>query len=141
MTPIDSKNREHLKLLSTFHYVVGGLTAALSMVSLIHIGIGLSLILTPTVTYPYEVTPAPYTLSTGWLFFIMGLVILLLGLTFSICLILSGRALAKRKRYWFSFVVACFECIYTPFGTVLGIFTIVVLSRESVKALYRLNQR
>ncbi|MEM1253532.1 MAG: hypothetical protein AAGI69_13955 [Cyanobacteria bacterium P01_H01_bin.21] len=141
MTPIDSKNREHLKLLSTFHYIVGGLTAALSMVSLIHIGIGLSLILTPTATYPYEATPAPYTLSTGWLFFIMGVVILLLGLIFSICLILSGRALAKRKRYWFSLVVACFECIYTPFGTVLGIFTIVVLSRESVKALYRLNQR
>ena len=141
MAQINSKNREHLKLLSTFHYVVGGLTAAVSMLSLVHIGIGLSFILAPREIPPPETVPAPPMFSAGWLFLIVGLIVLLLGLTFSVCLIVSGRALAKQKRYWFSFVVACFECLYTPFGTALGIFTIIVLSRESVKALYRSKQR
>jgi len=38
--------------------------------------------------------------------------------------------------YWFSFVVACVECLFIPFGVVLGAFTIIVLSRRSVKELY-----
>ena len=33
----------------------------------------------------------------------------------------------------FVFVVACCECLFMPFGTVLGVFTIVLLSRDSVK--------
>jgi hypothetical protein len=33
-------------------------------------------------------------------------------------------------------VVAGIECIVMPFGTVLGVFTLVVLSRESVKTLF-----
>jgi hypothetical protein len=44
--------------------------------------------------------------------------------------------LRERKNRTFSFVVACVNCIHVPLGTVLGVFTIVVLSRESVKRLY-----
>jgi hypothetical protein len=32
--------------------------------------------------------------------------------------------------------MACIECLFLPFGTILGVFTIIVLSRESVKALF-----
>jgi len=32
--------------------------------------------------------------------------------------------------------MACIECLFIPFGTILGVFTIVVLSREPVKALF-----
>jgi hypothetical protein len=48
---------------------------------------------------------------------------------------MTGRSLALRKRYSFVFVMACVECLFIPFGTVLGVFTIIVLSRESVRAL------
>jgi hypothetical protein len=33
-------------------------------------------------------------------------------------------------------VMACIECLFVPFGTILGVFTIVVLSRESVSVLF-----
>jgi hypothetical protein len=33
-------------------------------------------------------------------------------------------------------VMAGVECIFAPFGTVLGVFTIIVLMRESVKQLF-----
>jgi hypothetical protein len=33
-------------------------------------------------------------------------------------------------------VVAAVSCLMVPFGTVLGIFTIVILSRDSVKRLF-----
>jgi membrane protein YqaA with SNARE-associated domain len=54
----------------------------------------------------------------------------------AICILFAGISLSRRRCYWFAFVVACIECIFIPFGTILGIFTIIVLSRESVKALF-----
>jgi hypothetical protein len=54
----------------------------------------------------------------------------------AICIFITGRSIAHRKHYWFSFVIACIECIFMPFGTVLGVFTIIVLARESVKRLF-----
>jgi len=33
--------------------------------------------------------------------------------------------------------VAAVECIFMPFGTVLGVFTIIVLNRPSIKALFQ----
>ena len=60
----------------------------------------------------------------------------LLGETLAISTIISGRWLRKYKGYWFSLSIAFLLCIYLPLGTVLGILTIVVLSRQSVKQLY-----
>jgi hypothetical protein len=54
----------------------------------------------------------------------------------AICILIAGRSLGLRKRYSFALVIACIECLFVPFGTILGVFTIVALSRESVKALF-----
>ena len=51
-------------------------------------------------------------------------------------MVLAGRYLARRERYTFCLVVAGVECMFMPFGTVLGVFTIIVLSRPSVKDLF-----
>ena len=48
----------------------------------------------------------------------------------------SGLAESRRKHYTFCFVMACVECLSVPFGTVLGVFTILVLNRASVKELF-----
>ena len=60
----------------------------------------------------------------------------LIGQAIAVCMILAGRFIARRKRYWFIFIMACIECALFPFGTVLGVFTIITLSRESVKTLF-----
>jgi hypothetical protein len=52
------------------------------------------------------------------------------------CVFLAGRNLAQQRRYTFCLVIAGLLCIFIPFGTVLGVFTIVVLVRPSVKALF-----
>ena len=48
----------------------------------------------------------------------------------------SGLAESRRKHYTFCFVMACVECLSVPFGTMLGVFTILVLNRASVKELF-----
>ena len=37
-------------------------------------------------------------------------------------------------------VMAGIECLFMPFGTVLGVFTIIVLMRESVKEMFKVNE-
>jgi hypothetical protein len=59
--------------------------------------------------------------------------------TFAVCLITSGRFLSLRKHYMFCLVMAALACMCSPFGTVLGVFTIVVLLREPVKQLFAAN--
>ena len=72
----------------------------------------------------------------GWMFAMIGSVLFLIGLTMAICILIAGRSIALHKRYSFAFVMARIERLFIPFGTILGVFTIVVLSRESVKGLF-----
>jgi len=48
--------------------------------------------------------------------------------------------LSRRKGYSFALVIACIECLFVPFGTILRVFTIVALLRESVKELFARTQ-
>jgi len=63
-------------------------------------------------------------------------VAILVGLAFCILLILSGRYLRRHVNYTFCLVMAGVACIFMPFGTVLGVFTILVLVRPSVKTAF-----
>jgi hypothetical protein len=36
----------------------------------------------------------------------------------------------------FSLVIAGVQCMFAPFGTALGVFTIIVLTRDSVRRQY-----
>ncbi|WP_008309867.1 hypothetical protein [Leptolyngbya sp. PCC 6406] len=128
-----SDDRQNLKLLSTLHYVMGGITFATSLLALPYIGIGLFALHSPETFENGEPFSA---LLYGWMFVGMGALFLLWGVVIGILTLLSARGLAKHRRYWLSFIVACIECLSVPLGTALGVFTLIVLSRDSVKALY-----
>ncbi len=125
---------EHLNLLAIFHYIVGGLGVAFSCTPLLHVAMGLVFVLSGDV-FGVKGSAAPQAVF-GWLFVVMGTAFFLFGEALSILMIVSGRKMAKRTNYIFSFVMACIACVLAPFGTVLGIFTIIVLSKDSVKRLY-----
>lgn len=132
--PEINRDKEQLKLLSIFHYVVAGITALFSLITVPHMLIGLTALSTPEF---FEEPGSEFAgVSFGWLFFGIGGTMFLTMLLLSISLMVSAGSLRKRKNYWLSFVVACVACLFTPFGTVLGVFTLIVLSRQSVKQLY-----
>jgi hypothetical protein len=124
---------EHLRLLSIFHYIVGGLALFVACFPLIHVAVGSIFIFAARHAHSPEKAPPEVV---GWILLLFGLAFFVLGIAFGVALLWSGRCLARRRSYQFSFVMACIECLFLPFGTVLGVFTLVVLSRESVKALY-----
>jgi hypothetical protein len=131
----NNRDSEHLRLLSIFHYVVGGIGALFALFPLFHFAIGIAFILSPE-TFVDSNSGNPPPRFIGYLFAAVGAVFVLFGETLAILTIYSGTRIRKRQKYMFSFVVACILCIFIPFGTALGVFTIIVLSRESVKKLY-----
>jgi hypothetical protein len=52
------------------------------------------------------------------------------------CEIAAARLLQVRHAYRFVFIIACLNCLAFPLFTLLGIFTLVVLLRPSVKQLF-----
>ena len=129
-----NQDAEHLRLLSTFHYVVGGLMAFFACIPIIHLTIGLLMLFAPHFLAHGQNAPPAFV---GLLFVFLGGGLMLLGWTLAIISILAGRCLSQRRRYRFCFVVACVICIWMPFGTVLGVFDILVLNRPSVKAMFQ----
>lgn len=124
-----TEDEQQLNLLSIFHYVLAALTALFSCLLLFHIAMGIAIVCGAM----GDEGPPPFF---GWIFILMPSFLLLAGWTLAGLMVAAGRRLKRRASHTFCLVVACIECLMMPFGTVLGIFTIIVLSRESVKELF-----
>jgi hypothetical protein len=122
-----NRDAEHLRLLSIFHFVCGGLLMLFGCFPIIHIAMGIAMVMGKMQNAPREM---------GYLFIAMGIFFIAFMWGLGICVILSGKFLRERRNYMYSFVVAAISCLQAPFGTVLGVFTIIVLSRPSVKMMY-----
>jgi hypothetical protein len=120
---------EHLKLLAIFHYVVAGMTALFACIPFIHFFMGLAL-----ATGALDADPEAQPIGIGIMIF-AGLFILA-GWTLAALIAFAGRSLQTRRRYTYCLVMGGVECIFMPFGTVLGVFTIIVLMRDTVKELF-----
>ena len=131
-----NQDAEHLRLLTVFHYVVGGLTAVCACFPFIHLGIGIFMLFKPE-----AFTPRPPPEFVAWLFIGLAAAFILAGWTLAVLLVLAGRNLARRRRYTFCQVVAGVGCLFMPFGTVLGVFTLIVLARPSVRELFENEPR
>lgn len=129
MTELES----HLRLIVIFHYVVGGIAALFAMFPIFHLVIGLTLVFSPE-SFAGQGEPPP--LFLGWMFVGIAATFITLGLAFACCVIATGRSIQKRRRYLFCLVMAGIECMFMPFGTILGVFTIILLVKEDVKQMF-----
>ena len=130
---MNNEDIKHLDLLSMFHYIVGGITALFSCIPIIHVIIGLTMV---TGKFFNESNNPEPPLFIGWFFVILGAVLIVLGLSIAICMIIAGGKLKKRKNRVFCMVVAGIECMVIPFGTALGVFTLITLNKESIQEIF-----
>jgi len=130
-----NNDEQHLKLLKIFHYILGALSCLFSSVFLIHAYIGWSQLHGRGIFHEQVKNPPPP--EFGWIFFIMGTVAVVSGWLFGALIAYAGRSISKRNHYLFILITAGLMCVIcNPFGTVLGVFTFVVLLRPSVKELF-----
>ena len=132
------KDLEHLKLLGIFHYIWG----ALSLIGGIFIGgyflvIGIILMNNPpTSTSSQDSGTAS---MVGGILIGVGVVLFLIVVVYGILTLMAGGKYRKHQGgYWFCFILAIVTLVIGGIpGIVLGIFSLIVLSRDSVKALFR----
>lgn len=126
-----TENDRNLDLLGIFYYVLSGITAFISLFPIIHIVIG---VLALTGNMPDM--KREESLVFGGIFAGVGAFILLCGMGFALCLLLAGRKLRARRSHTFCLVMAGISCLFMPFGTVLGVFTIIMLTKPEVRAAF-----
>ena len=129
-------DNEHIKLLAIFQYIFGGLAFAGLLFLFLHFLImgtvfG-AVISSHSQRSPNGPPPEFIMIFFACFYFIAGAMLVAAG----VGNILSANFMRKRKYRTFSFVIACLNCLQIPFGTALGVFTIIVLSRDSVRAQY-----
>lgn len=128
-----TQDEEQLHLLSVFHYVLAGLSALFSLFPLIYFGFGLAMMSGMGAGNSGGEFGARLG---GCIVAGMGGLFLVFAVGYSLALFLAARYLAERRRHTFCIVVAALSCCFTPLGTVLGVFTLIVLLRPSVKTLF-----
>ena len=141
----------HLRVLSIIHYIWGGLIIAFSCIFIIYIVIGAfmasgsmnSAFPTPApppgMSIQFHQAPQQPPAAFGYAMIAFGGCAMIVGWAVGILTVVSGRRMANRKSRVFSIVIGGLNCISFPIGTVLGVFTIIVLSKQSVKNLYETN--
>jgi len=126
---------EQLRILSIFHYVVGGLHALFGSFGLIHFFIGISMAVDPSLWASGAEAPPGWV---GLFFALFGGAFVLFGWALGFVTILSGRYIAKRKHRIFSIVIGAINCAMMPIGTVLGVFDIILLTKDETRGQYEL---
>lgn len=138
---------ENLKVLTLCHFILGGVTALFSCVFILYIVIGLMLAHNPNAFTPAPTTSAPSSASVpaalgfpptmGYLFAVIGTLAVLGGWTLGGLTAYAGRCMQARRRYLYILIIAGCNCAFMmPLGTVLGVFTFIVMARPTVRALF-----
>jgi uncharacterized BrkB/YihY/UPF0761 family membrane protein len=127
-----SRDEDHLRLLSIFHYVLAGLSCLLALLPILYVGMGALMLRAPHEGAEEEMD----TRTIGWVIIAAGAVLAAVFLTLASCLAMAGRCLARRSRYLFCLVMAAVACLFIPLGTALGVCTIAVLQRDTVRRAF-----
>lgn len=135
------QSENNLKILRVFHYVYAGLTL-LGLVFLVIHYLFMNSIMSAMPTEFPDVEgggPAPEMpdmegmLGMFVWFYVFGA---LICLAVGIGNVISANFLGKKQSKIFSMVVAGVNCLNIPLGTILGVFTFVVLMKPATQVLY-----
>lgn len=124
------KDNEHLNILSLVYYITGAITMVKSLIFLIHVVLGIILVV-------IGASKEPEAAVVGYILIIIGIMALLIGMTIGLLKVLTGHLLKKRRMKTLCIIIAVVTCLGIPYGTVQGIFTIIVLVRPSVDDLFK----
>lgn len=135
---ITDVDRSHLNVLGICYWIWGAFLLLISLVSLLYIALGIAFVsgAMNSASQPSAPPPPP---ALGWLFVAMGMIFLLLGQLVGWLNVYVGFSLRRQRRWLLCNIVAGLNCLSIPFGTILGVFTFIVLARPAVKEQFRIK--
>ncbi len=127
---------EQLRLLAMFHFIYAGLIALFGLVGAAFLAFG---VFAAANARPTAQTPNPEV--AGIVVAVLGTVVMLFVFGVAFLSYLTGRFLKQRRHRTFCIVMSAIHCASFPLGTALGVFTIIVLARDSVVAMFEQSER
>ena len=148
--PNNAEDAEHLSALSIGHYIMAGLHAvgAIPLVAYAFAGAKLAERLSNEMALtmgdisgqagadPFAGAPKEMMDDLGTLIITLTVLGLVLVVAAAVGFFLVGLKLRQRQWWTFCYLSGWGECLMFPFGTILGVFTIIVLSRPTVERAF-----
>lgn len=135
LTPDDEKQ---LGLLATLSIVFAVLCVLCHSIFLFYVWLGIEL---TQGREPFAIANSGIHPDSGWMWVAIGSVAVLAGWVMGALNVMAATRFRNREGYVFLTVVAAINCLNMPFGAALGIFTLFVINRESVKLALQGRQR
>ena len=134
-------DEEHLKLLSLGYMISAGMSGFFSIIGLFYMAMG-AFMAAAFSRLPNNAANAgqPPPAFMGWIFGAVGLGIFLVMLGIGLLKLRAGFCIKRRRGRTFCMIVAGICCLGVPYGTLLGIFTFIVLGRDSVTRVFSQTQ-
>jgi len=133
MGQLVDRDDEHLRLLRIGYYIQAGMVAFFSLFALLYVFLGAVFF---SGVIPANQRGAFEPRQFGLIFAGIGVALFAIGVAFALLSWLTAQYLRDRRHWTFCIVIACLTCLQFPWGTALGVLTILVLSRPEVKALF-----
>ena len=127
---------ENLRLLRICYFIAAGLTAITSVLMLLYM-LMFTFIFTQISAQPGADMPPAFV---GRIIGVVGAVLFLIMIGIAVMHCLTAIRLKEKRSRIFCMVVAGITCASIPMGTLLGIWTILVLSRPTVKQAFEEKQ-
>ena len=135
--PHARRDGEHLKLLAIFHFILAALGLFGIAFLALHFVLMRTIFMNPETWKNEKGGPPPEIFFKMMLWgYAFGLMVILIGGALNL---ISGLFIRKRRHRMFSIIIGGLNCLHVPFGTLLGVFTILILSRESVRKIYEVS--
>jgi hypothetical protein len=131
-------DEEHLKLLSLGYMISAAITGFFALFGLMYMMLGVMMVgiishSPEMLTKTGQQSPA----FVGWFFGVIGLTFFLVGLALAAAKLRTAICIRNRKSRTFCLVVAGITCLGIPYGTTLGVFTFIIMGRDSVARLFQ----
>ncbi len=130
----NNPSSQKLELISIFHYVLAAFIFIKGAGALIMMGIGTLLTIGILSDQPHDMEEG--LIVIGLIFFVFPMLVLLVSWTLATLVLLAGRRISKRTNLAYCQIVAGLECLCAPFGTILGIFSLINLTKPEVKETF-----
>ena len=123
-----------LLVLSKLHFLLAGLLVLLGSLPIINLIMGLLGLISMLAQWSTDIGMS--LVSLGVTFILLPILCIMLSWGSALLLLVAGQRLRQQRSRTVCLVVAAVSCWFLPLGTMLGVYTIIVLCRPSVRSLF-----
>lgn len=125
---------QNLDLISIFHTVAAAIIYLKGAMAFVMMGVGMIAV---TAVLHEKGPQLEALVPLGLIFFALPMAFLTTSWAVATAVLIAGRRIAKRTHLTYCQIVAGLACLSVPFGTILGICTLILLTRDDVKAQFQ----